>query len=220
MPNASEQGTWRAWRRVGVATGVALLLLLALGLLLALAPDGVSVTTLQAAERAADKAAVVAGVNAGPGWAVAYFILDSLFALTYMALYLALRRALGGPVAGLALAGGWLKGTADLVENGVTLVAAWGALEGMPWSEPAVGLLVGAAQLKRLGGAIAGIGFACALPPETPLAFPLRLLLLLGGVAALLGYFIPLLGQAHALLLFLTLPLLLWVARQEMRRAA
>ena len=35
----------------------------------------------------------------------------------------------------------------------------------------------------------------------------------------LLGYFLPALAQAHALLLFFTLPLLLWLARQETARA-
>lgn len=219
MPNASDRAVARAWRRVFAAAAACLLLMLALGLLLMLAPEGVSVATLQAAERAADKAAVVAGVNAYPGWAVAYFVMDSLFALAYLALYFALRRAVGGPVAGIAAAGGWLKAGADLVENGVTLAAAWAALRGTPWADPTVGLLLGAAQLKRLGGAIAGIGFAWAIPPDTTLAFPLRLLLLLGGAAALLGYFLRPLGQAHALLLFLTLPLLLWVARREGARA-
>lgn len=209
----------RAWRRVALAAGATLALMLAIGLLLALAPAGVTVETLQAAERAADKAAVVAAVNAAPGWAVAYFLLDCLFALAYLALYWALRRALPGPVAGAALFGGALKALADLTENGVTLVAALGALDGAAWSQPAVGLLLGAAQLKRLGGAVAHIGFAWAFPPDLPGAFWLRLLLLLGGIAALLGYFLPALSQAHALLLFLTLPPLLWLARQELRRA-
>jgi hypothetical protein len=216
----SDAAAARAWRRVALAAALTLGLMLALGLLLALAPAGVTVGTLQAAERAADKAAVVAAVNAAPGWAVAYFLLDSLFALAYLALYWSLRRALPGPVAGVALFGGGLKALADLTENGVSLVAALGALDGVAWSAPAVGLLLGAAQLKRLGGAIAHIGFAWALPPELPGALWLRLIFLLGGVAALLGYFLPALAQVHALLLFLTLPLLLWLARRERRHAA
>lgn len=215
----SDPATARTWRRVTLAAAATLGLLLLLGLLLALAPAGVTVESLQAAERAADRAAVVAAVNAAPGWAVAYFLLDSLFALAYLALYWSLRRALPGPVAGIALFGGGLKALADLTENGVTLVAALGALEGVAWASPAVGLLLGAAQLKRLGGAIAHIGFAWAIPPELPGAYPLRLLFMLGGVAALLGYFLPALAQLHAVLLFLALPLLLWLARREQRRA-
>lgn len=208
------------WRRLGWAAAACLVLMLAIGLLLALAPDGITVATLQAAERARDRAEIVAAVNAAPGWATAYFLLDSLFALAYLALYLALRRLLPGPVGGAALAGGWLKAGADLVENGTLLLAALSALGGTPWSDPAVGLLLGMAQLKRLGGAVAHIGFAWALSPELPGAFLLRLVLLLGGVAALLGYFLPALAQAHALLLFFTLPLLLWLVRQETARAA
>lgn len=208
------------WRRLGWAAAACLVLMLAIGLLLALAPDGITVATLQAAERARDRAEIVAAVNAAPGWATAYFLLDSLFALAYLALYLALRRLLPGPVGGAALAGGWLKAGADLVENGTLLLAALSALGGTPWSDPAVGLLLGMAQLKRLGGAVAHIGFAWALSPELPGAFLLRLVLLLGGVAALLGYFLPALAQAHALLLFFTLPLLLRLARQETARAA
>lgn len=212
----SERGQWR---RLGLAAAVCLGVMLLLGLLLALAPAGVTVATLQASEHARDKAEVVAAVNAAPGWAVAYFLLDSLFALAYLAFYAALRRLFPGPAARAAMAGGWLKAGADLVENGVILLAALGALGGTPWSEPAVGLLLGMAQLKRLGGALAHIGFAFALSPELPGALALRLLFLLGGVAALLGYFLPPLAQAHALLLFSLLPPLLWLARREARRA-
>src|SRR5690606_7050171 len=83
-----------AWRRVAAAAVPCLLLMLAIGLLLALAPAGVTVATLQAAERARDAAGVVAGVNTAPGWAVAFLVGDCLFALAYLAVYWALRRAL------------------------------------------------------------------------------------------------------------------------------
>src|SRR5690606_24880267 len=98
---------------------------------------------------------------------------------------------------------GVVKAAADLLENSIHLHAAIEVLLGTPWTDPAMDLLLAAAQVKRTAGALAGIAFACVVPAALPGAWLIRLLLLAGGVLAVLGYFIPALSHAHSTLLFL-----------------
>jgi len=236
VPDGSEGARWRPAAALDYNNGImsaappyrppasrsaaaaTLLLLLALGLLLALAPAGVSVATLQPAELASDPARWQPAIGVAPGWAVAFYLGDSLFALALAWLFVALRRELPpGPLLAIALWAALGKAAADLTENGLLLASALAALQG-DWTLPRPGALVALAMAKRGLAAIASIALAAAFPGEDGLARLCRLLLAAMGFAAALGFLVPALQLAHVTLLFGFLAALLW--RQRAGHAA
>jgi len=203
----------RAWLGVRLPAAIALATLLALGLLLALAPAGVSVATLQPADGSLAVAEWARAGESAPGWAVAFFLGDTLFALALAWTFLRLRRALpAGPLAAIGYGAAMVKAGADVAENLLYLWPAAQALLGEVTSWPPVGALASLAMLKRAAAGLTGIAFAFALPGESGGARCARLLLAAAGIAAALGFFFAGLALAHVTLVFLFLAFLLWYA--------
>jgi len=202
-----------AWRRVRAPAALALGTLLALGLLLALAPAGVTVATLQPADGSLDPASWGRAGESAPGWAVAFFVGDTLFALALAWTFLRLKRALPqGPLAAIGLGAALAKAATDVAENLLYLWPAVQALVDEATSWPQVGALAALAMLKRTAGALTGVAFAFALPGESRWARIARLLLAALGIAGALGFFFAKLALAHVTLVFLFLAFLLWYA--------
>ncbi len=204
-----------AWQRVTRPAALAFAVLLLLGLLLALAPDGLTVETLQPAESAHGPEDWGWSIQAAPGWVVLFFLGDTLFALAFGWTFLRLWKAVpGGPMAGVAIGAALLKAGADVLENLLHLQPAIEALLTGTFALPPVGALVALAMVKRAAASVAGLAFAFALPGESGAAKVARLLLAALGLSAALGFFVPALRLAHATLLFLFLAYLLWYRRR------
>lgn len=202
-----------AWRRVRVPAALTLGLMLALGLLMALAPAGVTVASLQPADGSLAVDQWGRTGESAPGWAVAFFVGDTLYALALGWTFRRLRRALPvGPLAAIGLGAALVKAGTDVAENLLYLWPAVQALLGEATSWPAIGALASLAMLKRAAGALTGVAFAFALPGESGAARLARLLLAALGLAAALGFFVPALALAHVALVFLFLAFLLWYA--------
>jgi hypothetical protein len=205
--------TEAGWLRVRPAALLTLALMLALGFLMALAPDGVTVATLQPADGSFDVGTWSRVGEAKPAWAVTFFIGDTLYALALAWAFLRLRRSLaGGPLAAIALGAAMAKAGADVLENLLYLWPAAQALAGEVTSWPPIGALTSLAMLKRAAGAVTGVAFAFALGGESVAARLGRLLLAALGLAAALGFVFPALALAHASLVFLFFAFLVWYA--------
>ena len=210
----AKERSWR-WQRVRLPAALSLATLLALGLLLALAPQGVTVETLQPGDGLLSLERWGSAVERAPVVAVLFFLGDTLFALalgwTFLRLHLALPPS---PLAAIGLGAALVKAGADVAENLLYLWPAAQALAGEALAWPPLGALAALAMLKRAAGAVTGVAFALALPGEDRGAQAGRLLLAALGVAAVLGYFVPWLALAHVALVFLFLAFLLCYARR------
>jgi len=197
MPPATD-----SWRTLSTAALAVLLLLLALGLLLALAPAGMTAKSLQA-EGALRLAA------SSPRWAYAFYAGDGLYALAGFAFFLTLAKVSRGPRALLALglAAALGKATFDLGEN--ILLAQAVALDAA--DDPSALALVTA--LKQLGGGVCALAFALVYPGDGWRARVVRMLLVATGLASLAGLLMPALGQANAWGVFFIAAVVTWDAR-------
>lgn len=222
----SEAAGQAAWRHLGWAAGTTLAILLAMGLLLALMPAGVTVNSLQGGEMARSAAELAADTNRYPGWALAFFLGDSLFALSAGWFYLALARVLPrGPLVLLLLAAGLIKVGADLAENALHLAGAAQVLQDEPWEDAPLAALLTLALIKRGGALVASLAAAAAFAGRNGGGLSggglsgglLRLGFLLSAVAAGLGFALQGLEQAFGTLFFLTLALVLWHVRGRLR---
>jgi hypothetical protein len=201
------------WHRVQLPAALSLSTLLALGLLLAFAPEGVTVATLQPGDGLLPLERWGGAIERAPGVAVAFFLGDTLFAVALVWTFLRLRQALpDGPLAAIAIGAALVKAGADVVENLLYLWPAAYALLADAVSWPPAGALAALAMLKRAAGAATGVAFAFAWPGESAAARVARLLLASLGVAAALGFFFDALALAHVTLVFLFLAFLLWYA--------
>jgi hypothetical protein len=202
-----------AWRRLRAPAALSLATLLALGLLLAFAPEGVTVGTLQPGDGLLPLELWGGAIERAPGVAVAFFLGDTLFAVALGWTFLRLRQALpDGPLAALGIGAALVKAGADVAENLLYLWPAAHALLVDVVSWPPVGALAALAMLKRAAAAATGIAFAFAWPGECAASRVARLLLAALGVAAALGFFFAGLALAHVTLVFLFLAFLLWYA--------
>ena len=211
IPRADSEA---AWGRVRSPAALTLAVMLALGLVMAFAPEGVTVASLQPADSSLDASKWARTGESEPAWAVAFFVGDTLYALGLAWTFLRLRQALpGSPIAAIAIGAAFVKAGADVGENLLYLWPAAQALFGAVTSWPPIGALASLAMIKRAGGVVTGVVFAFALPGESWRARVARLLLAALGVAAALGFFMPSLALAHAALIFAFLAYLLWYRR-------
>lgn len=218
---ASDTAERRAWRRLGWAAGATLAILLAMGLLLALMPPGVTVNSLQAGEMAGSAEELALATNQHPGWALAFFIGDSLFALAAGCFYLAVARALPrGPLVTLLLIAGLTKVGADLLENALHLAGAVQVLQDEPWEDAPLAALLSLALVKRAGALVASLAAAFAFSRERAMGRLLCVSFLLSSLAAAAGFFLQGLEQSFGVFFFLTLALVLWHVRGRLRPSA
>ncbi|HKY96054.1 MAG TPA: hypothetical protein VJL84_12150, partial [Kiloniellales bacterium] len=160
-----------AWRRVRVPAAVTLALMLALGVLTALAPEGVTVATLQPADGSFDVSRWGRAGEEAPAWALGFFVGDTLSALMLGWTFFRLRRAMPASLlAAVGLGAALTKAGADVLENLLYLWPVVQALLGEVTSWPPVGALAALAMLKRAAGALMGVAFAFALPGGSPAA--------------------------------------------------
>lgn len=196
---------------VGRSALLSLLTLLLLGLLLALAPAGVTVATLQPGEAGGDSRDWTPAIGFAPGWAVAFYLGDSLFVLALLWFFLALgRRLRPGPLVTLMIWAALGKAAFDLLENALLFAAALPALGEGAWSLPRPGALIALAMAKRACAALASVALAFVFPGEDAGARCCRLFLGAMGFAAALGFVVSALQLAYVTLLFLFLALVLW----------
>ncbi len=204
--SVASQPSRSAWQGLTLAAALVVLCLLALGLWAALAPPGMTPKSLQF-----PGAALLAGE--APLAALLFYLGDSLFVVLAFWLFCILARLAEGPgwLLALGLASALLKAGSDGAEN---LGLAWPALEALgggmatPLIEDRLALLDG---LKRIGGSLAAVAFA----PLYPGSLAVRLLLYATGMATAAGFLFPLLLQANAAFLFVTVAAMIWDGRRH-----
>ncbi|GAB5469146.1 MAG: hypothetical protein Kilf2KO_21760 [Rhodospirillales bacterium] len=192
------------WRRLAWAAASVPLCLMALGLLMALAPAEMTPRSLQL------PGALEVGLTA-PGLAYAFYLGDSLYVFLALWLFLALAKLgpLSNRLALLGLAAACGKAAFDLAENTTFALALW---QGEAVDPASVWLL---SILKRACGALAALAFVPLYPASASLSRLVRGLLLATALATCIGFWLPALAQANALILFFTAAALFWSARRH-----
>ncbi|MEO1193465.1 MAG: hypothetical protein AAFY02_17010 [Pseudomonadota bacterium] len=183
-----------AWKRLFLAAVAVPFCLMGLGLLMALAPAEMTPRSLQVP-------GAVAIAETAPGLATAFYLGDSLYVLLALFFFLCLYRlaaqetALARGLALIGIAAAFGKAAFDLAENLFFLQATAPVDPASAWL-----LSMG----KRICGALCVLAFAPLYPTSAPFARIVQGLLLVTGIATLIGLWLPALMQANAMLLFFT----------------
>ncbi len=205
----SQTSDWSRlrWSALGVVV-----CLLGLGLVIALAPSGMTARSLQT-----PGAETV--ITEGPHWALAFYLGDSLYVLIALLLFLVLARLACGPrwliLCGLAAALG--KAGFDLAENLTFGLSAWAAWQTGVADSVSAETVVLLTTLKRLAGGLTVLAFAPIYPGSDLGGRLVRALLWLAAAATGAGFLLPALQEANAMLLFFTAAVISWHAWRHAR---
>lgn len=206
-PGLSRPSDWQRLRLSAIGVVVCLL---SLGLVIALAPSGMTARSLQTP-------GAEAVIAEGPAWALAFYLGDSLYVLIAFLLFLILARLARGPrwliLAGLAAAFG--KAGFDLAENLTFGLSAWGAWQEGVAEPVAAETAVLLTTLKRIAGGLTVLAFAPLYPGSDRGARLVRALLWLGAAATAAGFLLAALQEANAMLLFFTAVVIAWHAKRH-----